>query len=367
MVGSSLNETVFGIGFHMNKATRAVIFAVGMLFVGEVALQVRAHMKFGTSVLNAVSGETTYQLNDTFGLKLLRPSATIVGSDVRIVTNSYGLRSPEIEQDRPPNAVRIAVVGASSVMGAYSRTNEDTFSYGLERILSARYHGAKVDVINAGIAGYSLTQQQRIIENLLTTFNLDVIILYTGFNDISGYCRAGDGTKSNAPKNHALHKVNLPSWVLSYELLLKNTMQAREAEAKQAGLKSNAVIDTTRYEANLLSLVATAKRHARHVLLATNARSYRRDMPREEQMALSVTARYYNDCFDLDGLHDVYDAHNAIILKVAAAQQVPTVPMHEIMPPGRAYFGDSVHFTPKGENKAAQIFARYLKQNGMID
>ena len=338
-----------------------------MLFIGEVALQVRAHVKFGTSVFNAVSGETTYLLNETYGLKLLRPSASIVGSDARIVTNSYGLRSPEIELDRPPNAVRIAVVGASSVMGAYSRTNEETFSYVLERILSDRYLGAKVEVINAGIAGYSLTRQQQIIDNLLGKFNLDVIILYTGFNDISGYCGADDETKSNAPKNHALHEVNLPDWVLSYELLLKNTLQAREAAAKPAGLKSNAAIDTAAYEADLLSLVATAKRHARHVLLATNARSYRRDMPREEQMALSATARYYNDCFDLDGLHDVYDAHNTIILKVAAEQQVPPVPMHEIMPPGRAYFGDAVHFTPKGEKKAAGIFAQYLEQNGMID
>ena len=197
----------------MNKPTTTLLLAIAMLLMGEVALQVRTHVKFGTSVLNAMTGDTTYQFNEDLGLKLLRPSASIVGSDATIVTNSLGLRSPEIAPDRPlllgaaaghdddptsseiapvqpQNGVRIAVVGASTVVGAYTRSNEQTFPYVLQRLLRERYPGHSIDVINAGIAGFSLADQQSLIERLLSSFDIDLIILYTGFNDIGGYCRA---------------------------------------------------------------------------------------------------------------------------------------------------------------------------------
>lgn len=336
-----------------------------MLVFAEVGLQARGHFRFGASVFSVISGDTTYRYNKTYGLKLLRPSAAIVGSDATIETNSYGLRSPEIPLERAPNSIRIAIVGASTVMGTDTSSNQEISAYVLERELTNRHPRAKVDVINAGILGFTLAEEKKMIEELVTLFKPDVIILYTGFNDISGYCD-DDAAADNAPKAHPLNKVSLPRWVLSYQLLLKNTPRARETAVKPLNAKVVAELNTGPYETDLSALVASAKKHAAHVLLSTNARSFRRDMPRDEQMALSTTARFYNSCFDLDGLHDVYDAHNAIIDKVATAQHVPLVPMDTMMPPGRAYFSDGNHFTPKGEIYAARIFAKYLEQYEMI-
>src|SRR5690606_20900227 len=87
---------------------------------------------------------------------------------------------------------RMAVIGASSVMGELATSNDETFSYILERRLESTFPGNRIDVINAGISGHRLRDQRRMIEKVVLAHEPDLIVMYSGFNDFADYCRRDD-------------------------------------------------------------------------------------------------------------------------------------------------------------------------------
>ena len=136
-----------------------------------------------------------------------------------IAANSLGLRSPEISLRHPPHSLRVAVIGASSVMGATERDNEHTFPAQLEGLLREAMPHKRIDVINAGIAGYSLADERAMLERRMAPLRADLVILYTGFNDFASYCRG-----SSRGVARALPMLTVPSWWLSYDLLMKKSL-----------------------------------------------------------------------------------------------------------------------------------------------
>lgn len=344
-----------------------------LLVLAEMTLQTRSFLKSGQSVFNALDGQTTYVYDEELGLKLLQPSTTVSGTDSTIVTNSLGLRSPELLSDPPEDALRIALLGASSVMGAYTPANDQTAAYRMEDLLERRFPERTVEVINAGIGGYGLDSQRRMFEKILVPLKVDIIVLYTGFNDITGYCSHGTaGSNDNMAgqanaKNYPLHSVDLPSWLLSYQLLNKNTLFLRETAVKQSNQKTLADLNLKPYERDLHRLMTTILDHDIELLALTNARAFRRDMPIDEQMRLSASTRYFNDCFDLPALHNVYDAHNRIIQETAERLDVPLLPLQSIMPGGDDYFADGTHFSVKGEVFVAQTIVEFLIERDIIE
>lgn len=348
------------------KPFKTLFGIIVLLVLVETALQARSHIARGRSVINALTEETTYFHSERHGLKLLRPSATISGSDASIVTNSMGLRSPEISRTKPEGTLRIAFVGASTVMGAYTPKNEQTFAYQAADMIEERFPGRSVEVINAGIAGYGLASQTRIIDRMLAPLEVDIVVLYTGFNDISAYCNRKRTESPHQPINHPLHSLELPGWVLSLDLLKKNSLFLRQTEAREGDERELEDLDLSAYRDRLGTLMATAESHGMRLLALTNARAFRRDMPAEMQERLSRSTRYYTDCFDLPELHDVYDAHNRIIREVATKRGVPVLPLATMMPGGSRYFSDGAHFSTTGERFAARAVTEALAEEGML-
>lgn len=198
----------------LTKTRNTLIMAVAVLLLFEVVLQVRSHIRYGQSVFNVLSNETTYVFNEKLGLKLLRPNAVISGSKAVIKTNSLGLRDEAVIMPKPTDQYRVALVGASTVMGTYTRNNQDTLSYRLQQILNKTTNDVRTfRLINAGIAGYSLSNQKRMIEELLSTLDVDHYVLYTGFNDLSSYCLTNSDASDKV--DYSLPKLQLPNWLLS--------------------------------------------------------------------------------------------------------------------------------------------------------
>jgi lysophospholipase L1-like esterase len=250
-------------------------------------------------------------------------------------------------------------------MGAYARTNEDTFSYMLAELLKEALPERSVSVINAGIAGYTLADQARMLERLVLPLGPDLIIVYPGSNDFAGYCGARQSAV-NAPEPSGLPLLKLPSWVLSTELIRKNTVALRTPRAKSDNTKSAASLDIEPYRKGLQNLVRIARQAQVPIILSTNARSYREEQPLEVQVTLSQTARYYNPCFDLPNLHLLYDRHNAVIQETAVAEKVGFVDLGRLIPGGVEYFVDSSHFSRSGEVVAAESLFRYLSQSAFL-
>jgi lysophospholipase L1-like esterase len=77
--------------------------------------------------------------------------------------NKYGIRGSEPELPRPEGRQRILTLGDSSFFG-FLVSDEDVFSAQLQTYLRKR--GVDVDVVNAGVAGYSIAQHKVFMDEI---------------------------------------------------------------------------------------------------------------------------------------------------------------------------------------------------------
>ncbi len=101
--------------------------------------------------------------------------------------NSDGLRDREHSLEKPPNTLRIAVLGDSFAQ-AMEVNQEETFWAVMEKDLQGcgRLKGQQVEAINFGIAGLSTTQELLILRQRVWKYSPDVVLLaiYTN-NDVA--------------------------------------------------------------------------------------------------------------------------------------------------------------------------------------
>ena len=100
--------------------------------------------------------------------------------------NSQGLHGPERTKAKPPNTVRIAVLG-DSFTEARQVPMSQNFCSVIERKLAhcPAVQGKHVEVINFGVAGYGTTQELITLRRYVWDYSPDVVVLafYTG-NDV---------------------------------------------------------------------------------------------------------------------------------------------------------------------------------------
>ena len=93
--------------------------------------------------------------------------------------NEFGFKGPDMDKAKEPDTIRIMNIGDSCTFGlvydwcSYSRT--------LERYL--QNEGYRVEVLNAGVEGYS-TQNVLYRLDYFMSFKPDIAIVYIGWNDI---------------------------------------------------------------------------------------------------------------------------------------------------------------------------------------
>lgn len=102
-----------------------------------------------------------------------------------VVTNSFGLRNiEETKLIKHADTIRILAVGDSFTLGPYVN-NQDTYPAKLEKYL--RKEGVKVEVLNAGVSGYTLKDELEYLEEKGLALKPDLIILGVYENDLNDY------------------------------------------------------------------------------------------------------------------------------------------------------------------------------------
>src|SRR5712692_7630396 len=112
------------------------------------------------------------------------------GSYVRI--NSDGQRDREHSKAKPPDTVRIAVLG-DSFAEAMHVPMEQTFWSLLERKLEEcnAFPGKHVEVMNFGVSGYGTAQELLTLRQKVWDYSPDIVTLtFTSYNDIYDNSRA---------------------------------------------------------------------------------------------------------------------------------------------------------------------------------
>jgi len=135
--------------------------------------------------------------------------------DVRISTNRYGLRGPDVSREKPDRTTRILLLGDSFLEG-YSVSQQEMISTVLEQELRAS--GLEdVEVLNGGTAGYSTDQELLFFVRDGFAFEPDVTVLLFYFNDVwfnsrSNYWRGAKPYYELTDTGLALRGVPVPPW-----------------------------------------------------------------------------------------------------------------------------------------------------------
>ncbi|NNL67793.1 MAG: hypothetical protein HKP30_16210, partial [Myxococcales bacterium] len=128
-----------------------------------------------------------------FGVRINEPGARYrhrsADVDVGFEINAKGLRDPrDFPYEKPPGTFRIVSLGDSFTMG-YEVEVEETFSQVLESRLRAA--GRRVEVLNAGVSGYSNAEALLYLERELLRYQPDVVMLSFFGNDLVDNVRTG--------------------------------------------------------------------------------------------------------------------------------------------------------------------------------
>jgi len=113
----------------------------------------------------------------------LQPDLNTTNKLVPFRTNHKGLRDQEYPLEKKDQSLRIAVLGDSFTMPE-GVPIEDAWHSVLERRLKEEYPELNSEVINFGVAGYSLIQYRATIEKKALQFQPDAILI--------GFCGAND-------------------------------------------------------------------------------------------------------------------------------------------------------------------------------
>ncbi|MEO7772666.1 MAG: hypothetical protein ABIX19_16700 [Gemmatimonadaceae bacterium] len=104
--------------------------------------------------------------------------AVVVGKTV--TTNRWGMRDRDYTLEKPAGTKRIALLGPSFTMGS-GVADSETYDVSLERTLNAgQANDRTVEVMNFGIAAYSLLHQVRMLDDRVYRFAPDVVVLTDG-------------------------------------------------------------------------------------------------------------------------------------------------------------------------------------------
>jgi len=100
---------------------------------------------------------------------------------LRIETNRYGMRMGDVQLEKTPGTIRVAVVGDSLPFG-WGVPREQSFPAVLEMLLNAGGAG-RYEVLNFAAPGYTAIHALHQYENLVHHFQPDILILALGLYD----------------------------------------------------------------------------------------------------------------------------------------------------------------------------------------
>jgi D-alanyl-lipoteichoic acid acyltransferase DltB (MBOAT superfamily) len=107
----------------------------------------------------------------------LLPSVQFNFKGAVMTTNQWGMRDQDYSRAKPAGVKRIAILGASYVMGA-GVADDETFESVLERRLNENAaNGERYEVLNFGVSAYSLLHQVAQLEEMVVGFEPDVVVL----------------------------------------------------------------------------------------------------------------------------------------------------------------------------------------------
>ncbi|MGB5339435.1 MAG: SGNH/GDSL hydrolase family protein [Gammaproteobacteria bacterium] len=288
--------------------------------------------------------------------------------------NSLGYRDREIDVTKDHNTLRIIAIGGSTTYTIKVEDNNQTFSAQLEKILRNKYDYENVEVINAGVGGYNSWESLTNLQYRVLDLEPNLIIIYHGVNDVhtrlvphAAYRSDNSGRRKQwddppiafwehsallriiSRKLHLTRQVTLGTFVDAdtYHGSGNRRRYQVTAKSQMKMLKDNSPVF---FERNLENMISISRQHGAEALLVTFAHSPETD----------------------DGEHNNvyeqgYKENNSVVREVAKEFTSPMFDLARDMPQDRKYWADSVHVNEAGALLKAELIARFIHHNNLIN
>ncbi len=377
-------------GHRLSLKTVLLIFVVGLLSTILLEGCLRAYVAFHSVDETALNSyEMVDPQNDK--LRILRPGYKITVSDlveekrqegkelgaalieegareygygpddIIFQVNKFGFKGPDIEKSKDPNTVRIMPIGNSCTYGFYY----DRYSYPrtLERYL--RSQGVSVEVINAGVGGYTTNNVLYRLDYFMS-FQPDIAIIYIGWNNLyadtfrpRSYIIRGLQKLYNS-YFHPEPDVQIEGGRLSY------------SDHYYSSLTEEASRYTSSYRPSFLSEVEEiveelSKKDIKPVLVTLPGLFSVDKQPTEEALRIGHLPGNVKNAYVLAIMTDKYN--NAIRL-LATEENIPLIDLEEwggkMLVPPEAWFTDSVHLSAEGQMAIGDYIGQRLVELGLV-
>jgi lysophospholipase L1-like esterase len=302
--------------------------------------------------------------------------------------NKWGFRGDEIAMQRSNSTYRIFLLGGSTVFNS-GVIYEKNVSKRLEEMLSQKYPEKKIEVINAGVDGY--TTEHSLIQYLFSikNFSPNMIIMWHGINDWYYSCNPQQYAYTSYKADYSHHLGAdaqmvfthfQPSPLISFHsvlidhisIFLKDNLYSDitnkiKQTAPFPGIYSKKFPQNTykmisysslpSYKRNLQSFINATKNDQVTLLLGNQAYLYKKDISDREQKVLLfpiVNCMKANGSYpSLNSMIFAMETYNRTIEKEAKEQRVPFINLEKSLPKTLEYFTDDVHYTEKGNDVIA--------------
>lgn len=291
---------------------------------------------------------------------VLRPrpngSFRIFGGRYLLRTDSNGFRSPEPLPVKPRDGFRIVLLGGSTTFNSGAPSNDETVALQTLRILREVRPGRTIEVVNAGVAGYTTMESLTTLVSRVLPLEPDLVVVYHGINDavyrIRGPYR-DDYWREPEPKHTIydswLYRTSLFYRFVHYKRMVHRHAPRPSSERLRANLRDHPPVG---FERNLRSMIAIAGAHDFELVLCSFA--------------------YCPDEVPADGddwkiVLEGVDQQNAVVERLAASSGTPLLDLASRFPRDRDLFTDPVHRNAEGLTVHARLLADFILEGGFLD
>lgn len=290
--------------------------------------------------------------------------------------NALGWRGEDVAIPKPPDTYRIVAIGASTTYGF--TPPDETYPAWMERILREQYGLSQVEVVNAGVSGYTTWNSMISLATKVLELEPDLVIIYDATNDVltrdvAPECYAGHnalrgldprmfmmtGTIPSVGRSALLRFIGIRSGSIADPTLITGALEKRHFECAPGVFADQASPQVTQdtqlirqnpplyYERNLRTMIGIATVHSIAVMLPTWA---------------------YWEATTEPGIYwrEAIAEHNQIVSGLAEEYDLLTVDYAKLAPQDVAYWSDYIHMNSDGSRHQAQTFAVYLVEQDVF-
>ena len=305
----------------------------------------------------------------------LMPDITYQSGSIVIKVNQYGFRGDDFSMPKAANTFRIFAIGESSTFGWKGvDSHQQAWPAQLQKKLRAAYPDRAIEVINAGVPGYTSVEQRVNYMLRISQLEPDALLIYHGNNDI-------DWSWVPRVKTNLIYErevVAPPDTSLVNELLELSYvyMELRSIIGRLGGAYSSVEkhdepdpVAMDMLENNLKGLKNDGVRDGLKVAIATFAHGLDEqggaDQFSDDEKELGVPAigRWFQ-YLSIQGARKSYVVYNDMVRRLAKEENIPLNDLADLIPKTTEYHTDWCHLTVKGHELLADTWLKTINQAG---